>query len=399
MFRHWSGILNFSMSASDMKRDNVMKRLATCLLSLALTAPGLSSAESGVSPNSVLLGQSAPLTGPAAALGTEMRTGAKVYFDYVNAKGGVYGRKIELRSLDDGYEPARTVPNTKKLIDEDKVFALFGYVGTPTSVAALPVFTQAKVPFFGAFTGAEVLRDPLNPYIFNVRASYYDETEKIVEQLVSTGAKNIAVFYQNDAYGQAGLKGVQRAMEKRNLKISATGTVERNTIAVGAAVKTILAVQPDAVIMISAYTSCGEFIREMKKAGSAAQFYNVSFVGSQALADNLGKEGVGVAISQVMPFPWAPSVPVIKEYQELMLKAGQKEFTFTTVEGFIAAKIFVEGLKRAGKDLNREKFIAALETMGDVDVGGFFISFSPKNHNGSHFVDLTIIARDGKFLH
>ena len=376
-----------------------MKRLATCLLSLALTAPGLSSAESGVSPGTVLLGQSAPLTGPAAALGTEMRTGAKVYFDYVNSKGGVYGRKIELSSLDDGYEPARTVPNTKKLIEEEKVFALFGYVGTPTSVAALPVFTQAKVPFFGAFTGAEVLRDPLNPYIFNVRASYYDETEKIVEQLVSTGAKNIAVFYQNDAYGQAGLKGVQRAMAKRDLKISATATVERNTIAVGAAVKTIFAVQPDAVIMISAYTSCGEFIREMKKAGSAAQFYNVSFVGSQALADNLGKEGVGVAISQVIPFPWAPSVPVIKEYQELMLKAGQKEFTFTTVEGFIAAKVFVEGLKRAGKDLNREKFIAALETMGDVDVGGYFVSFSPKNHNGSHFVDLTIIARDGKFLH
>lgn len=376
-----------------------MKRLAACLLSLAITAPGLSSAESGVTASTVLLGQSAPLTGPAAALGIEMRTGAKVYFDYVNSKGGVYGRKIELRSLDDGYEPARTVPNTKKLIDEDKVFALFGYVGTPTSVAALPVFTQAKVPFFGAFTGAEVLRDPFNPYIFNVRASYYDETEKIVEQLVSTGAKNIAVFYQNDAYGQAGLKGVQRAMAKRNLKISATGTVERNTIAVAPAVKTILAVQPDAVIMISAYTSCGEFIREMKKAGSAAQFYNVSFVGSQALADNLGKEGVGVAISQVMPFPWAPSVPVIKEYQELMLKAGQKEFTFTTVEGFIAAKIFVEGLKRAGKDLNREKFIAALETMGDVDVGGYFVSFSPKNHNGSHFVDLTIIARDGKFLH
>jgi ABC-type branched-subunit amino acid transport system substrate-binding protein len=382
-----------------MKRDNVMKRLATCLLSLALTAPGLSSAESGVTASTVLLGQSAPLTGPAAALGTEMRTGAKVYFDYVNSKGGVYGRKIELSSLDDGYEPARTVPNTKKLIEEEKVFALFGYVGTPTSVAALPVFTQAKVPFFGAFTGAEVLRDPLNPYIFNVRASYYDETEKIVEQLVSTGAKNIAVFYQNDAYGQAGLKGVQRAMAKRDLKISATATVERNTIAVAAAVKTIVAVQPDAVIMISAYTSCGEFIRQMKKAGSAAQFYNVSFVGSQALADNLGKEGVGVAISQVIPFPWAPSVPVIKEYQELMLKAGQKEFTFTTVEGFIAAKVFVEGLKRAGKDLNREKFITALETMGDVDVGGFFISFSPKNHNGSHFVDLTIIARDGKFLH
>jgi ABC-type branched-subunit amino acid transport system substrate-binding protein len=381
-----------------MKRDNVMKRLAACLLSLAFIVPGLASAQSGVTPNTVLLGQSVALTGPAAALGTEMRTGAKVYFDYVNSRGGVYGRKIELRTLDDGYEPSRTAPNTKKLIEEERVFALFGYVGTPTAAAALPIFTQAKVPFFGAFTGAELLRDPFNPYIFNVRASYYDETEKIVEQLVSTGARNIAVFYQNDAYGQAGLKGVERAMTKRNLKISATGTVERNTVDVAAATKAIHAAQPDAVVMIGAYKACGEFIRQMKKAGSAAQFYNVSFVGSKALADDLGKDGVGVAISQVMPFPWAASVPVVKEYQQLMLKAGQKDFTFSTVEGYVAAKVFVEGLKRAGKDLNREKFIAALETMDDVDVGGYFISFSPKNHNGSKFVDLTIIARDGKFL-
>jgi ABC-type branched-subunit amino acid transport system substrate-binding protein len=381
-----------------MKRNNVMKPLVAYLLSLALVVPGLSSAQSGVTPDTVLLGQSVALTGPAAALGIEMRTGAKVYFDYVNSRGGIHGRKIELRTLDDGYEPSRTAPNTKKLIEEDRVFALFGYVGTPTAAAALPIFTQAKVPFFGAFTGAELLRDPFNPYIFNVRASYYDETEKIVEQLVSTGARNIAVFYQNDAYGQAGLKGVERAMTKRNLKISATATVERNTIDVAAATKAINAAAPDAVVMISAYKSCGEFIRQMKKAGSAAQFYNVSFVGSKSLADDLGKDGVGVAISQVMPFPWAASVPVVKEYQQLMIKAGQKDFTFSTVEGYVAAKIFVEGLRRAGKDLNREKFIAALETMGDVDVGGFFVSFSPKNHNGSKFVDLTIIARDGKFL-
>jgi branched-chain amino acid transport system substrate-binding protein len=381
-----------------MKRDNVMKRLAVYLLSLALIAPGLSSAQSGVTANTVLLGQSVALTGPAAALGIEMRTGAKVYFDYVNSRGGIHGRKIELRTLDDGYEPSRTAPNTKKLIEEDGVFVLFGYVGTPTAAAALPIFTQARVPFFGAFTGAELLRDPFNAYIFNVRASYYDETERIVEQLVSTGAKNIAVFYQNDAYGQAGLKGVERAMTKRNLKISVTGTVERNTIDVAAATKAIHAAQPDAVVMISAYKSCGEFIRQMKKAGSAAQFYNVSFVGSKSLADDLGKDGVGVAISQVMPFPWAASVPVVKEYQQLMLKAGQKDFTFSTIEGYVAAKVFVEGLRRAGKDLNREKFIAALETMGDVDVGGYFVSFSPKNHNGSNFVDLTIIGRDGKFL-
>lgn len=375
-----------------------MKRYAACLLVAAGVTSFACLADNGVTADTVVLGQSVALTGPAAALGIEMRNGAKVYFDYINAKGGVNGRKIQLITLDDGYEPARTVPNTKKLIEEYKVFALFGYVGTPTSSAALPLFTQAKVPFFGAFTGAELLRAPFNRHIFNVRASYYDETEKIVEQLVSTGSKNIAVFYQDDAYGQAGLKGVELAMTRRNLKISTMGTVERNTVKVEQAVKTINAAQPDAVVMISAYKSCGEFIRQMKKQGSAAQFYNVSFVGSKALADDLGDDGVGVAISQVMPFPWGAAVPVVREYQSLMLRAGHKEFTFSTVEGYIAAKVFVEGLRRVGRDLTRERLIAALEKMNDVDVGGFYVGFTPSNHNASKFVDLTIIARDGKFL-
>jgi ABC-type branched-subunit amino acid transport system substrate-binding protein len=150
--------------------------------------------------------------------------------------------------------------------------------------------------------------------------------------------------------------------------------------------------------MISAYKSCGEFIRQMKGHGSAAQFYNVSFVGSKALADDLGKEGTGVAISQVMPFPWGASIPVVREYQSLMLRAGNKEFTFTTIEGFIAAKVFVEGLRRAGRDLNRERLITALESMNNVDLGGYYVGFTPSNHNASKFVDLTIIARDGKFL-
>jgi ABC-type branched-subunit amino acid transport system substrate-binding protein len=382
------------------QKERCMLRVAvwSVLAGSAASFAPLAGAENGVTHDAIVLGQSVALTGPAAALGIEMRTGAKAYFDFVNARGGVHGRKVELRTLDDGYEPSRTAPNTKKLIEEDRVFALFGYVGTPTAAAALPIFTQARVPFFGAFTGAELLREPFNPYIFNVRASYYDETEKIVEQLVSTGSKNIAVFYQDDAYGQAGLKGVERAMTRRNLKTSALGTVERNTIKVEGAVQSIQAAGPDAVVMISAYKSCGEFIRQMKRAGSAAQFYNVSFVGSKALAEDLGKDGVGVAISQVMPFPWGASVPVVKEYQQLMHKAGQKEFNFSAVEGYVAAKVFVEGLRRAGRDLTREKLIAALEKMQDVDIGGFYVSFSPKNHNASKFVDLTIIARDGKFL-
>jgi branched-chain amino acid transport system substrate-binding protein len=302
-------------------------------------------------------------------------------------------------SEDDGYDPSRAAAASKKLIEEHKVFALLGYVGTPTGAAHLPVVIQARVPLVGMFTGAEVLRAPMNRYVFHVRASYYDETEKIVEQIVSTGGKKIAVFYQDDSYGQAGLKGTEIAMTKRGLKIAALGTVERNTVKVENAVKTINAAQPDAVVMISAYTSCAEFIRQMKKMGSATTFYNVSFVGSKALSDALGKEGTGVAISQVVPFPWSRAVPVVKEYQQLSAKAGNPDFNFSAIEGFLVAKVFVEGLKRTGKDLNRERFIDAMEKMNDVDVGGFVVSYSPKNHAGSKFVDLTIIARDGKFLH
>jgi ABC-type branched-subunit amino acid transport system substrate-binding protein len=254
------------------------------------------------------------------------------------------------------------------------------------------------VPLIGPFTGAEVFRNPLNPYIFNIRASYYDETEKIVAQFAGVGVKNIAVFYQNDAYGQAGLKGVELAMGRRNMKISALGTVERNTVKVEDAVKKIGAVSPDAVVMISAYTSIAEFVRQMKRAGSAAQFYNVSFVGSKALADALQADGYGLVISQVVPFPWSAKIPLVKEYQRVLAEGGIKEWNFSSLEGFIAAKVLVEALKRAGKDLNRPKLITALEGIQRYDLGGFDVDFSPTSHNGSTFVELTMIGR-GEFRH
>ena len=352
----------------------------------------------GVTSKTIVLGQSAAFTGPAAQLGIQMNAGTKAYFDHVNAQGGVFGRKIEIKTRDDRYEATLCVENTKKFIEEDKVFALVSYVGTPTTVAAMPVFTGAKVPLVGPFTGAEALRSPVNRYIFNVRASYYDETEKIVEQLVSTGNHKIAVFYQDDAYGQAGLKGVQIAMDKRNLKIAALGKVERNTIKVEDAVKSINAVEPDGVVMISAYTSITEFVRQMKKAGSSTQFHNVSFVGSKALADALKDEGHGVAISQVVPFPWSPSVTIVKEYQDVLTKAGNTDFNFSSLEGYIVGKVMVEGMRRAGKDLTREKLVTALEGMNNVDIGDFVVGFSPTNHSGSKFVDLTMIGRGGKFV-
>ena len=355
-------------------------------------------AEPGVTPTQILIGQSAAFTGAALELGTEMRAGAQAYFRVVNAAGGVNGRKIELKSLDDGYESDRAAANTKKLID-DGVFLLFGYVGTPTSNASKPIFTAAKVPFVGPFTGAESLRTPLNRYIFNVRASYFDETEKIVGQMTGQALGKIAVFYQNDDYGKAGLRGVELAMERRQLKIVATGTVERNTVDVAAAVKSIGKVEPQAVIMISAYKSCAAFIKAMRAAGFNPQFMNVSFVGSKALAKETGPDGRGVAVSQVVPFPWNIGVPVVKEYQQTLKAAtGKEEYSFTSLEGFIAAKVLVEGLRRAGNDLTREKFISAMETIHDLDMGGYWVNFSSASHNGSKFVELTVIGKDERFL-
>jgi len=374
-----------------------MRNFLTALAAL-LTLPATAQVP-GVTTNSILLGQSAAFSGPAAQLGIQMNIGTKAYLDYVNARGGVYGRRIELKTRDDRYEANLCIDTTTKLIEEDKVFALISYVGTPTTAAAMPIITKAKVPLVGPFTGAELLRTPVNRYIFNVRASYYDETEKIVDVLASNGNTNIAVFYQDDNYGLAGLKGVEIAMAKRNLKISALGKVERNTIKVEDAVKSINAARPDGVVMISAYTSVAEFVRQMKKAGSVAQFHNVSFVGSKALADALKDEGYGIAITQVVPFPWSSSgVRVVKEYQEIMTKAGNTDFNFSSLEGFIVGKVMVEGLRRAGKNLTREKLIAALEDMNNVDLGEFVVSFSPTNHSGSKYVNLTMIGRGGKFI-
>jgi ABC-type branched-subunit amino acid transport system substrate-binding protein len=371
--------------------------MRTFLVAAAALTSTLAAAENGVSADKIILGQAAVFSGPAAQLGIQMRNGIRSYFDYVNAKGGVHGRKLELVTEDDQYESKVAPLASKKLIEEHKVFALLGYVGTPTGVAHLPVVTQAKVPLVGMFTGAEVLRVPFNRYVFHVRASYYDETEKIVEQVVSTGGRKISVFYQNDAYGEAGRKGTELALDKRKMKIHSSGTVERNTVAVQEAAKAIHATQPDAVVMVSAYTSIAAFVREMQKLGSGATFYNVSFVGSKALADALGKDGVGVAISQVVPFPWGTAVPVVKEYQQLAKKAGHADYNFSALEGFLCAKVMVEGLRRAGRNPTREGLVEALEKM-DADMGGFFVSYSPKNRAGSKFVDLTIISRDGKFL-
>jgi ABC-type branched-subunit amino acid transport system substrate-binding protein len=344
----------------------------------------------------ILLGQSAALSGPAAALGQQFRAGAQLVFERANARGGINGRQIELQSLDDGYEPDRCAENTRKLVDAG-VYALFGYIGTPTSLAALPLATHLGRPFIAPFTGAEALRAPFNRHAFHVRASYFDETAEIVKQCTAVGIKRIAVFHQNDSYGKAGLDGVLRALKPLGLEPAGLGTVERNTVDVAAAVQSIMAGRPDAIVQISAYKSCAAFIRAARKAGFGGTFYNVSFVGTKALADELGADARGVVVSQVMPYPYAPKTPLAGEY----LAAGKAaqgdafEPNYSSMEGFVAARTLVEALRRPGGTAGADGLIAALESLRDFNLGGFFVDFSAQKHTGSKFVDLTILTADG----
>ncbi|MDM0033277.1 ABC transporter substrate-binding protein [Variovorax sp. J22P271] len=342
----------------------------------------------------ILLGQSAPFSGPAAQLGIQFYEGAKLYLDQYNAQPG--HRDVQIKFLDDGYEPERCAANTKRLIDEE-AFALFGYIGTPTSLAALPLAVNAKVPFIAPFTGAMALREPFHRNVFHLRASYNDETALIVKQLTHLGLKKIAVFYQNDAYGKAGLDGVTLALAQLDLKPTALATVERNSVDVAAAVKTIAAAKPDAVVQVSAYKSCAAFIREARKAGYGGTFFNVSFVGTQALADELGKDGAGVVVTQVVPSPYNAANAITREFNEAQRKSGgATKANFSSLEGYIAAKVLAEGLRRAPGKATREGLIAGLESIDRQQFGGFEVSFSPRNHVASKFVELSMITGDGR---
>ncbi|MCM3564956.1 MAG: ABC transporter substrate-binding protein [Hydrogenophaga sp.] len=344
----------------------------------------------------IVLGQSAAFSGPAAQLGIQFNAGAQLYFDLLNQQGGVSGQRIEIVKVDDGYEPDRCAENTRQLLSRGCT-ALFGYIGTPTSLAALPLATQAGTPFIAPFTGAMGLRAPFNRLAFHLRASYNDETALIVRQLTSLGLNDIAVFHQNDAYGKAGLDGVTLAMAARNLKPKATATVERNSVDVTKAVATIVAARPQAVVQISAYASCAAFIREARKAGYGGTFYNVSFVGTQALADELGKDGAGVVISQVVPNPFSTARPITRDFLDAIERGGNKvQPNFSSFEGYLAARMLTEGARRAGGRLNPDSLVNGLEAIGDTSFGGFSISLGPNNHVASKFAELSMLTGDGK---
>jgi branched-chain amino acid transport system substrate-binding protein len=365
-----------------------------------LLATGIpASAENGVSPDKVVFGQAAALDGPASALGLGMKIGLEAAFAEANKAGGVKGRKLELKSVDDGYEPTKSIEAAKKLLEEDKVFALVGAVGTPTSAATQPIATAAGAPFIGPFTGVEFLREPHKPLVMNIRASYFQETEAMVERLTKDlGATKIAIMYQDDAFGQAGLAGVKKALDKRQMQLAGEGTFERNTVAVKTALLSIKKAEPQAVIMISPYKPAAEFIKLAKQIKLDVTFVNISFVGSDALAKELGAAGAGVVITQVVPFPQDAAIPVVGRYQaSLKASAPDAQPGFVSLEGYLVGRAIVASLEKVDGDLTREAMLAAVQKAGTLDLGGFKLSYSPTSNRGSDQVFLTVIQPDGSF--
>lgn len=371
------------------------RALARGLASLALLVATTVSAQQG---GAIRFGQSLPLSGPLTELGTEYRDGAVSYFKWLNSKGGVHGRRIELVTLDDGYVVDKTVENARKL-EQDGVFAFLGMFGSANYAALIPFVNERGIPSVAPYTGADSLRAQNSPTTFWLRASYGDETEKIIDQLTTLGVNRIAVFYQDDAFGKAGLAGVEAALEKRKLKVLKTGIYDKTKNDVGEAVKAIGSADPQAVVMISTYKPTAAFVKQMRATGRLPQFFALSVVGLKALNAELGAEAVGIAISQVVPFPDSAAAPVVREMRQLpadmLPPAG---ITYTSLEGYIAAKVVAEGLRRAGPNPSREKFAAALETMKDYDAGGFPVNYTGGGRLGSRFVEVTIVGKGGKLM-
>jgi len=366
----------------------------------ALLATGISAfAEDGVSADKIVFGQATALEGPASALGQGMKMGLEAAFAEINKAGGVKGRKLELKSIDDGYEPTKSIEAVKKLLEEDKVFAIAGAVGTPTAAATQPIATAAGAPFIGAFTGAEFLREPYKPLVMNIRASYFQETEAMVEHLTKDlGASKIAIMYQDDAFGQAGLAGVKKALEKRQMQLAGEGTFERNTLAVKAALLAIKKVEPQAVIMISPYKPAAEFIKLAKQIKLDATFVNISFVGSDALAKELGPAGAGVVITQVVPFPKNAAIPVVGRYHaSLKASAPDAQPGFVSLEGYLVGRAIIAALEKVNGEPTRKALIEAVQKAGSFDLGGFKLAYSDSSNRGSDQVFLTVIQADGSF--
>lgn len=370
--------------------------LAAGLLLCAWTSA--SAAEVGVFEDRVVFGQSAAFSGPAQELGKNMRRGIRAAFREANDRGGVHGRRLELVSLDDAYEPEAAIANTRRLIEEEQVFALIGAVGTPTSRSATPIAADADVPYIAPFTGAAFLRDPQWTNIINLRASYYQETEEMVARLTGDlDIQRIAVLYQDDSFGRAGYRGVRRALDRRNMDAAALAVYPRNTTAVKTALLELRRRTPEAVIVVGSYQPVAAMIAWSRHIGFNPVFITISFVGSNALAQKLGSEGAGVFVTQVVPFPLGTEPRIVDRYRNaLAVHAPDAEPGFVSLEGYLAGRLAVAALERAGTDVDRTGFLDSLRRAEPIDIDGFELRYDDDNQ-GSDLVFVTAIGRDGRY--
>jgi branched-chain amino acid transport system substrate-binding protein len=368
------------------------------LISAAGILPGpVAAADPGIKDDEILIGQCAALTGSAQGLGTGMKIGLQAAFDEANAKGGIHGRQIRLLAEDDGYDPDKCVDCTGRMIEDKGVFALAGYVGTPTGKVAAPMVQEDKIPLVGLFTGAMLLRDPVQRYVINIRASYDDETEALVAYLTKNRApQKIAVFYQNDSFGFSGLSGVEKALTRRKLALVGKGSFERGTLDVKGGLAAVMAGAPDAVVIVAPYEPTAAFVRAAREAGLKAQLATISFVGTESLIAQLGAASEGTIISQVVPSPTDGTLALSRDYRSALQKSAPLASpTYVSFEGYVGGRVLIAALDQAGKDLSREKLIDTFHGMSKLELGGMVFSFSPSNHQGSNAVYITTV-KDGK---
>jgi ABC-type branched-subunit amino acid transport system substrate-binding protein len=351
----------------------------------------------------LVVGQVAPYSGPLAPTGSHVGAGARLYFDRINAAGGIHGAKIRLVTKDDSYKVPETVKLTRALIQEAGPIALVGMVGTGNVMALVRegVLKEADIPVVGIRSGAMSLVSPVVPQLFHTRASYSAEVDKIVQQLATTGIKRVAVLYQDDPFGQDGLAGAERSLKKHDLQLLVKAAYEKNTTKVEAAVKAIAEANPQAVIMVSNTAASAEFVRQSRAAGNDAQLLAISVTDGPQLVRRIGKKTAhGLGLVQVVPDPASRALAITRDLQDDYRKFAPKgiDLNHTLLEGYLAGKVLAEGLKRAGPKPTRRKLGEALEAMRDYDAGGLFIRFSPSSHSGSEYLDITILNKDGRIL-
>jgi branched-chain amino acid transport system substrate-binding protein len=385
------------MTTKLQRRQFLLHSAAAASLASFGVAPAR--AQQGASADTVVLGQSVALSGPFRELGNEYRRGAQMCFDDLNARGGVAGRQIKLLSLDDGYKTDVAVANTRRLIETEGAFAIFGQFGTGITLASLPLTTKLGIPLFAPYTGADALRDNDNRHLFHVRASYGQEMQQIVDHLFTTGIKEIGIAYQADNFGRSGLDGAVNALKRHGAQPLVLGEMTISpAVEVEKAALALARKRPKAIIMSTSGKGAVALIKRYRQTGEHAQFYGMSVVSSRELAADLGPASRGIVISQVVPAPWRTQAHIARDYQDLRAKNDNMPSSYGSLEGFIAARAFSEGLRRVGRNLTRERLVAALESLSDHDLGGFRIGYGPNKRSGSNFVEMSMLTLNGEFV-